>query len=78
MQPEHAGYLGHAAGATIRDHDEALSYVLEHFPELLPSFAGLPEPSRRSILFTQAKMGFNHGWFVQELSSSSSSSSSHM
>jgi len=38
---------------------------MEYFPELLPSFAGLPEQARHSVLFTQGKMNFNHGWFVQ-------------
>lgn len=37
----HDGYNGYMAGDTIGDHDHALSYVMEYFPELLPSFAGL-------------------------------------
>jgi len=65
VQPEHAPYLGYEAGVVIRDHDIALSYVLEHFPNLLPSFAGLPPDGKKAVLFTQGKMNFNHGWFVQ-------------
>lgn len=63
--PEHAPYHGFEAGVRIHDHDLALSYVLEHFPELLPSYAGLDLQQRTGVLFTQAKMQFNHGWFVQ-------------
>lgn len=33
VQAEHAPYLGHAAGTTIHDHDQALSYVLEYYPD---------------------------------------------
>ena len=65
VQAEHAPYLGYSAGDVIRDHDIALSYVLVHYPELLPSFAGLPVDAQRAILFTQSKLQFNHGWFVQ-------------
>eukprot|EP00927_Polykrikos_kofoidii_P053515 TRINITY_DN48127_c0_g1_i1.p1 TRINITY_DN48127_c0_g1~~TRINITY_DN48127_c0_g1_i1.p1 ORF type:complete len:1349 (-),score=231.37 TRINITY_DN48127_c0_g1_i1:29-4075(-) len=65
VQPGHAPYHGFEAGVRIHDHDLALSYVLEHFPNLLPSYAGLDLPERRALLFTQGKMQFNHGWFVQ-------------
>ena len=65
VQAEHAPYLGYSAGDVIRDHDIALSYVLVHYPELLPSFAGLPPGAQKAILFTQSKLQFNHGWFVQ-------------
>lgn len=65
VQPEHAPFHGHAAGVKIHDHDLALVYVLQYFPHLVPSFAGLPEMERKSVNFTQSKMNFNHGWFVQ-------------
>jgi len=65
VQPEHAPFHGHAAGLTIHDHDLALVYILQYFPHLVPSFAGLPEQERKSVNFTQGKMNFNHGWFVQ-------------
>jgi len=61
----HAPYHGYQAGEVVGDHDLALAYVLEHHPNLLPSFAALPPGSRAVILFTQSKMHFNHGWFVQ-------------
>jgi len=65
VQPEHAPYHGYNAGDKIHDHDIALGYVLDHFPEQLPSFAALPADQQRAIRFTQARIGFNHGWLVQ-------------
>lgn len=65
VQPAHAPYNGYEAGVRIHDHDLALSYVLEHFPKLLPSYGGLDSAQQRAVLFTQGKMQFNHGWFVQ-------------
>jgi len=69
VRQEHCGedgkYKGYKPGDMIRDHDIALSYVLEFYPELLPSYAVLPEDKRKVVLFTQSKMQFNHGWFVQ-------------
>jgi len=62
---EHAPYNGFSAGDAIHDHDLALAYVLEYYPHLIPSFAMLPEALRDVVLFTQTKMSFNHGWFVQ-------------
>ena len=60
-----APYAGLNAGETIIDHDLALSYVLECDPGALPSYDGLPEEQKRAIKFTQADLGFNHGWLVQ-------------
>mmetsp|Transcript_114668 Transcript_114668/g.370749 ORF Transcript_114668/g.370749 Transcript_114668/m.370749 type:complete len:339 (+) Transcript_114668:1245-2261(+) len=65
VSPAHAPYEGYEAGDPINDHDIALAYVLEFYPDLLPSFRALPQASRDVILFTQGKMHFNHGWFVQ-------------
>lgn len=65
VQPEHAPYHGYVAGDTISDHDHALSYLMDHYPELLPSFNGLDEKDRCSVAFTQCRFQFNHGWFVQ-------------
>ena len=64
-QNEHAPYMGYQAGEVIRDHDIALSYVLTHYEGCIPSFVGLPSEAKRAILFTQSKLQFNHGWFVQ-------------
>ena len=61
----HAPFAGVSAGATIIDHDLALAYVLEHDPTALPSFDVLPRTEQDSIRFTQAQLGFNHGWLVQ-------------
>jgi len=63
--PEHAPFHGHAAGDKIRDHDLALAYILQHDPTALPSYAALPDVQRRAVAFTQADLGFNHGWLVQ-------------
>lgn len=65
VSPEHAPYHGYSGGDCIHDHDQALAYVLEHFPHLLPSFEWLPVHMRDMVLFTQTQMSFNHGWFVQ-------------
>ena len=65
VRPEHAPYHGLAAGAVIHDHDVALAYVLSHDPDALPCFARLPPAQKASVLFTQSKLGFNHGWLVQ-------------
>jgi hypothetical protein len=62
---EHAPYLGHDAYATIFDHDIALGYVLRHDVHALPCVGLLNDEQRRPIVFTQAKLGFNHGWLVQ-------------
>jgi len=61
----HGNYHGYVPGDEIGDHDHALSYVMDHFPELLPSFNGLDEEEQRSVLFTQCELCFNHGWLVQ-------------
>jgi len=61
----HAPFCGLKAGEVINDHDLALSYVLEYYPRLLPSFAGLPKAQQESIKFTQCRMEFNMGWLVQ-------------
>uniref|UniRef100_A0A7S2MS25 Uncharacterized protein n=1 Tax=Zooxanthella nutricula TaxID=1333877 RepID=A0A7S2MS25_9DINO len=65
VQAEHAPYAGYNEGEVIYDHDLALAYVLDHFGQLLPSFHCLSEDSKRCIRFSQSKMQFNHGWFVQ-------------
>ena len=61
----HAPYRGYQSGDRINDHDMALAYVLETFGKELPSFSDLPPHQQRTICFTQAKIGFNHGWLVQ-------------
>ena len=63
--PEHAPFFGHNAGDVIRDHDLALGYVMLHDPSALPSFVSLPPEQQRAVRFTQADLGFNHGWLVQ-------------
>jgi hypothetical protein len=62
---EHAPYEGFKANDVINDHDIALGYVLDHYPDVIPSFAAATPDNQRSIRFTQSKMGFNHGWLVQ-------------
>eukprot|EP00618_Florenciella_parvula_P040248 CAMPEP_0119536304 /NCGR_PEP_ID=MMETSP1344-20130328/49166_1 /TAXON_ID=236787 /ORGANISM="Florenciella parvula, Strain CCMP2471" /LENGTH=998 /DNA_ID=CAMNT_0007578299 /DNA_START=273 /DNA_END=3269 /DNA_ORIENTATION=+ len=65
VHEDHSPYMGYEAGTLIRDHDIALSYILVHYPDLLPSFTGLHPDAQRAVMFTQSKLGFNHGWFVQ-------------
>merc|ERR1719277_746063 len=65
VQPEHAPYHGYQGGDTIGDHDHALSYVMDHYPTMLPSFRDLDPAERKSVQFTQCNLCFNHGWFVQ-------------
>lgn len=61
----HAPFRDYRAGDKIGDHDVALGYVLEKFPHLLPSFAGLEPAQRKAVEFTQSKMEYNQGWLVQ-------------
>jgi len=61
----HAPYKGYRAGELLLDHDIALGYLLEHEGGILPAYASLPVAQQRSIRFTQADIGFNHGWLVQ-------------
>lgn len=65
VHPKHAPYHGYGADVVIMDHDQALSYVMDHYPHLLPSFDGLPAGEQRTILFTQSELAFNNGWLVQ-------------
>jgi len=61
----HSPFCGFAAGEVIQDHDLALGYVLTHDVGALPCIAALPAEQQQPVRFTQAKMGFNHGWLVQ-------------
>lgn len=65
VQPKDAPYHGYHAGDVIGDHDHALSYLMDHYPDLLPSFRDLSPAEKRSVHFTQCNLSFNHGWFVQ-------------
>merc|ERR1719326_641786 len=65
VQPEHAPYHGYTSGDVISDHDHALGYMMDHFPEQLPSFNGLDAQEKRSVQFTQCQLQFNQGWLVQ-------------
>jgi hypothetical protein len=65
VQAEHAPYHGYMVGDTIGDHDHALSYIMDYYPDMLPSFKGLDREERRSVQFTQCNLCFNHGWLVQ-------------
>lgn len=58
-------FEGYTGGHVIQDHDQALNYILVHYPDALPSFAGLTSKQRKAVAFTQGKMGFNNGWLVQ-------------
>lgn len=58
-------FKGYKVGEVISDHDAALAYILERYPQLLPSFHGLPKHLQESIKFTHSKMDYNMGWLVQ-------------
>jgi len=62
---EHAPYHGYAAGDTVGDHDHALSYIMDHYPDMLPSYRDLHHEEKLSVQFTQCNLCFNHGWLVQ-------------
>merc|ERR1712048_786113 len=65
VQKQHAPYGSYKNGDTIGDHDAALAYVMDHYPDLLPSFKDLDLVEKESLKFTQCNLCFNHGWFVQ-------------
>mmetsp|Transcript_51702 Transcript_51702/g.165489 ORF Transcript_51702/g.165489 Transcript_51702/m.165489 type:complete len:1265 (+) Transcript_51702:156-3950(+) len=65
VEARHSPFCGYKAGEVIGDHDIALGYVLEHVPQALPSFAGLPKAQQESVKFTQCNMEYNMGWLVQ-------------
>lgn len=58
-------FCGYNSGETINDHDVALGYILQYYPNALPSFAGLPPLQKDSVKFTQCSMEYNMGWLVQ-------------
>jgi len=58
-------YKGYPVGAVVHDHDLALSYIIEFYPHLIPSYNILSPEMQGVILFSTSKMQFNHGWFVQ-------------
>ena len=62
-----SGLASAVVGLFGGDHDMALAYVLLCDPEALPSYALLPEEQRAPLRFTQADIGFNHGWLVQAI-----------
>mmetsp|Transcript_10406 Transcript_10406/g.32905 ORF Transcript_10406/g.32905 Transcript_10406/m.32905 type:complete len:862 (+) Transcript_10406:290-2875(+) len=65
VQPTHAPYHGYSSLDMLSDHDLALAYIMDQFPEILPSFWGLDPVERQSVRNTQCNLCFNHGWFVQ-------------
>jgi len=58
-------YEGHIIGEVIKDHDLALAYVLDRYPDVLPSYRDLSAEQQKAVRFTQSEMGFNAGWLVQ-------------
>jgi hypothetical protein len=65
VEEKRGPFCGYQVGEQIGDHDIALGYVLEHQPDILPSYAGLPKRQRDSVKFTQCNMEYNMGWLVQ-------------
>jgi len=64
-QVAYGEYHGFQRGETIQDHDVALAYIMDEYPELLPSFKSLSQEQKTAIQLMQCKVSFNHGWFVQ-------------
>uniref|UniRef100_A0A7S4BGV2 Uncharacterized protein n=1 Tax=Chrysotila carterae TaxID=13221 RepID=A0A7S4BGV2_CHRCT len=58
-------YHGYSEGQRLLDHDLALGYVLDTDADALPAFASLAPAEQSLVRFTQAELGFNHGWLVQ-------------
>mmetsp|Transcript_27082 Transcript_27082/g.62631 ORF Transcript_27082/g.62631 Transcript_27082/m.62631 type:complete len:1301 (+) Transcript_27082:64-3966(+) len=58
-------FCGYKSGEVISDHDIALSYVLKHHPDVLPSFNGLTPTQQEVVKFTHCKLEYNMGWLVQ-------------
>mmetsp|Transcript_2405 Transcript_2405/g.5120 ORF Transcript_2405/g.5120 Transcript_2405/m.5120 type:complete len:1794 (-) Transcript_2405:193-5574(-) len=58
-------YDGYNVGDVINDHDLALAYVMDRYPDVLPSYKELSDQQQRAVRFTQSEMGFNAGWLVQ-------------
>jgi hypothetical protein len=65
VDKRHGAFCGYQPGEVISDHDIALGYMLEHFPDQLPSYAALPKRQQDSVKFTQCNMEYNMGWLVQ-------------
>jgi len=65
VEEAHGSWAGFQPGEVIDDHVSALGYLLEHYPDVLPSFAGLPTQAQRTVRFTQCRMDYNMGWLVQ-------------
>lgn len=65
VDAKHGTWCGYKVGETIVDHDAALGYVLEFFPDDLPSFRIVQEKQKHAVKFTQCKMEYNMGWLVQ-------------
>merc|ERR1712113_72741 len=65
VSPAVGDFQGYKTGETINDHDVALSYVLQHNPDVLPSYSGLPPDQQEAIKFCHCKMSYNMGWLVQ-------------
>mmetsp|Transcript_33825 Transcript_33825/g.71163 ORF Transcript_33825/g.71163 Transcript_33825/m.71163 type:complete len:767 (+) Transcript_33825:1-2301(+) len=70
-----APFIGFDADTTIADHDLALAYVLETDGDALPCYAQLDKAEQEMICFSQSKLDFNHGWFIQAEAPPSSLSS---
>lgn len=65
VQEKHAPFKGFDQGATLEEPSQALAYVLEFFPDLFPSYAGLPSEQQKSVLAAQGAKDFNLSWLIQ-------------
>jgi len=64
QQPD-APYRGYGKSEVVGDHDMAIFYLIERYPELLPSLSSLKPDLQSSVRMVLSGLAFNNGWFVQ-------------
>ncbi|CAE7780560.1 unnamed protein product [Symbiodinium microadriaticum] len=65
VQPPDAPYRGYLKSEVVGDHDMAIFYLIERYPELLPSLSSLKPDLQSSVRMVLSGLAFNNGWFVQ-------------
>ncbi|CAE7559153.1 unnamed protein product [Symbiodinium sp. KB8] len=65
VQKADAPYRGYGESEVIADHDLAIFYLIERYPQLLPSLSSLKPELQSSVQMVLSGLAFNNGWFVQ-------------
>ncbi|CAE7366822.1 unnamed protein product [Symbiodinium natans] len=60
-----APYRGYGESEVVADHDMAIFYLIERYPQLLPSLSSLKPDLQSSVRMVLSGLAFNNGWFVQ-------------